>query len=151
MTRPLDPIDRWIVNRLQDGLDLCPRPYDGPAAEAGLTAEELLHRLSRLVSDGVLSRMGPMFNASRMGGELTLCALQVPEDRFEDVAAKVNSFPEVAHNYARDHRFNMWFVLATEDDAAAAGVIARIECLTGLRVLNLPKLEEYFVGMRVDA
>jgi hypothetical protein len=63
----------------------------------------------------------------------------------------VNAFPEVAHNYRRDHALNMWFVLATERAGDIAGVIARIEARTGLEVLNLPKLEEYHLGLRLQA
>jgi DNA-binding Lrp family transcriptional regulator len=77
--------------------------------------------------------------------------MATPLDRFETVAAVVNAFPEVAHNYARDHRLNMWFVLATETEADIGRIIAEIERLTDIKVLNLPKLEEYFIGLKVDA
>ena len=99
----------------------------------------------------MLSRIGPMYNASGFGGGLTLCAMAVPDWRFEEVAAIVNGFPEVAHNYARDHHFNMWFVLATETGDQLRHVVANIECSTRIKVMNLPKLDEYYVGMRVEA
>lgn len=147
----LDALDRTIINRLQDGLPMTPTPYADAAAELGMGEEELLTRLARLKSAGVLSRIGPMFNAGRFGGGLTLCAMAVPPERFEEVASLVNGFAEVAHNYARDHRHNMWFVLATETEADVARVIAAIEGLTDIKVLNLPKLEEYFIGLKVEA
>ena len=151
MTPQLDAIDRRIINRLQDGLQICGEPFAAPAAEIGITVDDLLARLARLRKTGVLSRVGPMFNAARLGGALTLCAMAVPPDAFDKVTAIVNGFPEVAHNYAREHAFNMWFVLATETTERADEVIASIEHLTGVKVLNLPKLEEYFIGMRVEA
>jgi DNA-binding Lrp family transcriptional regulator len=151
MTPQLDAIDRRIINRLQDGLQICDEPFAAPAAEIGITVDELLTRLARLRKTGVLSRVGPMFNAARLGGALTLCAMAVPYDAFDKVTAIVNGFPDVAHNYAREHAFNMWFVLATETTERANTVIADIEHLTGVKVLNLPKLEEYFIGMRVEA
>ena len=151
MTPQLDAIDRRIINRLQDGLQICDEPYAAPAAEIGITVDELLTRLARLKKTGILSRVGPMFNASRLGGALTLCAMAVPADAFDEVVAVVNGFPEVAHNYAREHTLNMWFVLATETVERAGDVIAEIENLTGIKALNLPKLEEYFIGMRVEA
>ena len=147
----LDTLDRTIVNRLQEGLALVPEPYAAVAAELGIAVDDLLARLARLRSAGLLSRVGPMYNAARFGGGLTLCAMAVPEARFEEVTAVVNAFPEVAHNYARDHAYNMWFVLATENEADVARVIGRIEVLTDIKVLNLPKLDEYFIGMKVDA
>ena len=151
MTATLDVTDRDIVNRLQDGLPATLTPYATAADEFGIGEEELLARLARLKADGVLSRLGPMYNAPRFGGGLSLCAMAVPEERFDAVAEIVNGLPEVAHNYAREHRFNMWFVLATEDEADIAPTIARIEALTDIKVLNLPKLEEYFIGLRVSA
>jgi len=65
--------------------------------------------------------------------------------------AKVNAHPEVAHNYERDHRLNMWFVLATETEAAIAAVAAAIEAQTGIPVLRFPKLKEFFIRFRVAA
>jgi DNA-binding Lrp family transcriptional regulator len=147
----LDADDRALVNRLQDGLPLVPEPFAAVAAELGLGEDDVLARLARLKSLGVLSRIGPMYNAARFGGGLSLCAMAAPLDRFETVAAIVNAFPEVAHNYARDHRLNMWFVLATETEADIGRIIAEIERLTDIKVLNLPKLEEYFIGLKVDA
>jgi len=86
-----------------------------------------------------------------MGGALMLAALQVPEQRFDEVADSVNGFPEVAHNYRREHRFNMWFVLASDDPTRIAEVIDSIEKNTGLEVYEMPKIQEYFVGLRLEA
>ena len=74
----------------------------------------------------------------------------MPEAQFEQTAEQVNAFQEVAHNYARDHAFNMWFVLATETPERIDEVVAEIEEVTGYRVYNLPKKEEYFVGLRFE-
>ena len=86
-----------------------------------------------------------------MGGAFTLCALCVPEDDFERVAARVNAHAEVAHNYARDHAFNMWFVLATAAPAGIARVIGAIEAETGLTVYDFPREAEYFIDLRLAA
>ena len=77
--------------------------------------------------------------------------MAVPENRLDAVTAQVNAHPEVAHNYERSHRLNMWFVLATEDKAGIAAVAAAIEEETGLTVLRFPKLREFFIGFRVAA
>jgi hypothetical protein len=89
-----------------------------------------------------------MYHAERLGGALTLAAMQVPVRDFERVTGIVNGFPEVAHNYAREHGFNMWFVLATEAPERIGEVISEIERISGYRVYNLPKLEEFYVGLR---
>jgi len=77
--------------------------------------------------------------------------MEVPEDRFDEVATTVNGFSEVAHNYRRDHRLNMWFVLATDEPARVGEVLREIEAATGLAVLDLPKEREYFLELRLSA
>ena len=112
----------------------------------------LIARLRAMREEGVLSRFGPLFKAEGLGGAVTLAAMAVPEERFEEVAALVNAHPEVAHNYARDHQWlNMWFVLATEDEARVGATIRAIEAETGLPVLNMPREAEYHVGLRLEA
>jgi DNA-binding Lrp family transcriptional regulator len=147
----LDAIDRAIVNRLQDGFPVCERPYAAVAGELGLGEEELLARLGRLLQERVLTRFGPMFHAERMGGGLSLAAMKIPPDDFERVAGIVNAMPEVAHNYARDHALNMWFVLATETPQGQQDAIAAIERNTGYPVFNMPKIREYFVELKLRA
>lgn len=146
----MDAVDRRIVNALQGGFPICERPFRAAAERLGLDEAELIARIDRLLADGTLTRFGPLYHAERLGGALTLAAMAVPEERFGAVAEAVNAHPEVAHNYRRDHAFNMWFVLATERPEDIARVIARIEADTGLPVYNMPKIEEFFVGLRFE-
>ena len=88
-----------------------------------------------------------MFDIERLGGAFTLAALSVPEDRFDAVAELLAAMPEVAHNYRREHAWNMWFVLGCATPQGIADTIARIEAETSLPVLNLPKEETYHVGL----
>ena len=147
----MDECDRHIVNALQGGFPLCERPFKACAEKLGLSEEELIARLERLIESGYLTRFGPMFNAEALGGALSLAAVRVPPERFEAIAARINAHPEVAHNYAREHPFNMWFVLASEDPGRLPALIAEIEQETGLTVIDLPKIEEFFVGFKVEA
>ena len=71
--------------------------------------------------------------------------------RFRPCGGHRQCLPEVAHNYEREHAFNMWFVLATETPERIHEVIAAIERATGYKVYNLPKLEEFYVGLRFEA
>ncbi|MCK9605250.1 MAG: AsnC family transcriptional regulator [Methylomonas sp.] len=147
----MDDIDKLIINLLQKGFPICESPYRQVAGQIGITEDALLSRLQTLLDDGVLSRFGPMYHAEQMGGALTLAALKVPEERFDEVSEIVNSFPEVAHNYARNHTLNMWFVLATERPEQVESVIELIERHTGLMVYNMPKIREYYVGLQLEA
>ncbi len=145
----MDSLDRRIVNALQGGFPIAERPYAEAAAELGLSEDELITRLRGLLDQGALSRFGPLYDAERIGGGLTLAAMAVPEARFEEVAEIVNGFAEVAHNYARSHRLNMWFVVASERPERVGQVLAEIEDATGLEVLDLPKVEEFFLELKL--
>lgn len=146
----MDAVDRRIVNALQGGFPVCERPYAAAAATLDLTEGDLIARLGRLVAEGSLSRFGPMFDAEKLGGAVTLAALSVPPDRFEAVAALVNAHPEVAHNYAREHALNLWFVVAAEHPERVREVLRAINDETGLPVYDMPKIEEYFIGLRFE-
>lgn len=146
----MDAIDRAIINRLQEHFPISDRPYRETAGTLGITEEELILRLRRMLDSRQLSRFGPLFHAERLGGGLSLCAMKIKPADYERVADQVNAFPEVAHNYARDHAFNMWFVLATETLERIDEVLAEIEGKTGYRVYNMPKKEEFFVGLRFE-
>lgn len=147
----MDEVDRRIVNALQGGFPICDEPFAAVAEPLGIDAGELIRRVRALLDAGVLSRFGPLYQVERMGGRFALAALAVPESDFERVAALVNGFDEVAHNYRREHRLNMWFVLATESPAQVEETARRIEAVTGLPVYLFPKEREYFVELKLVA
>lgn len=147
----MDELDRRIINGLQGNFPIAPRPFREAARNLGTDEATLLNRLEALLEQGILTRFGPLYNADRLGGAFTLCAMSVPAADFERVAGLINALPEVAHNYEREHRLNMWFVLATGDPARITQITSRIESQTGCGVLELPKEAEYFVDLRLAA
>jgi DNA-binding Lrp family transcriptional regulator len=147
----MDEVDTALVTCLQRGMPVTERPYLDIAREFGLTEEELLARLANLLDRGVLTRFGPLFQVERMGGTYTLAAMQVPEQEYERVTALVNAHPEVAHNYRREHDFNMWFVVAAESLADVKRVLFEIERDSTHPVFEFPKLREYFVNLDLPA
>ncbi|SOY64778.1 Lrp/AsnC family transcriptional regulator [Cupriavidus taiwanensis] len=148
---PLDPLDRRIVNALQRGLPLVPRPYAEAAAALGISEAVLLERLRALLAVGVLTRFGPLYQVERAGGRFVLCACHAPAARLEAVIAAINAHPEVAHHYARTHHLNLWFVLAVARPEQVAPVLARIAAAAGVEVLPFPKEREFFVNLYLPA
>lgn len=147
----LDAVDRTIINALQGGFPVTERPYAAVAEQLGLDEQELIRRLKRLRAGRTLSRFGPMYDAERMGGAFCLCAMAVPGARLDEVVAQINAHHQVAHNYERVHRLNVWFVLATATGHEIDTVIRAIEDETGLDVYAFPKLREFFIGLKVAA
>jgi len=144
-----DPLAVSFINNTQGGFPLCQTPYAVLADELGTDEPTLLALIERLLAEGWLSRFGPLYDAGKMGGGLTLASISVPEKQFEQVTAIVNAYDEVAHNYRREHKLNMWFVVATESESMVQNVIDDIQQKTGLKVFNCPKQQEFYVGLKL--
>ncbi|MBF0249114.1 MAG: AsnC family transcriptional regulator [Alphaproteobacteria bacterium] len=146
----MDAADRRIINALQGGFPVSERPFRDAAVELGLDEGDLIRRIERLQADGYLSRFGPLYDAENMGGAKTLAALSAPEAEFERVTEQVNAFDAVAHNYQRAHDLNMWFVVCSDTPGGVKETLDAIEAETGLKVYDMPKLEEFFIGLKFE-
>lgn len=142
----IDDLSRRLIARYQHGMPLCAEPYRAMADELGCDESEVLARLEQLQEFGGLSRIGPVFEHSRAGAS-TLVALAVPQARLEQVAARISAFPEVNHNYLREHHYNLWFVLTGPDRPHLNRLLAEIEADTGLVPLDLPMLHAYRIDL----
>ena len=146
----MDTLDREIINQFQGDFPVVDRPFLALAEQLEFSESEVMTRIRFMLDDGLLTRFRPLYNIDKMGGTFNLCAMQVPENDFDNIAEKVNQFPEVAHNYERDNRLNMWFVIAAESEPELSTIIKRIERATGLKVFNFPKQREYYVNFRLS-
>ncbi len=147
----LSVLARAFINGHQGGFPVAEsRPFAVIAESLGVREAVVLDLVRMLVDEGYLSRFGPIFDASRLGGGQTLAALQVPEQRFAAVAEQVNGLTAVAHNYRREHPLNMWFVVAAPSATAVDEALADIGCVTGLPVYNFPKLREFYLGLWLE-
>jgi DNA-binding Lrp family transcriptional regulator len=138
-----------LLNEFQQGMPLTSAPYADIARQLGVYETTVLETLQRLQTEGVISRVGAVFRPNRIGAS-TLAAIAVPADELEDVATMVNQFAEVNHNYEREHRFNLWFVVVADDEDQLESVLAEIEERCGYPVLDLPLLNEYFIDLGFD-
>jgi DNA-binding Lrp family transcriptional regulator len=142
----LTALEKCLLNEYQRGFPLCPEPYAEIAAQLGVSEADVLRTLESLQRRGFISRVGPVFAPQRAGAS-TLAALAVPEDRLESVAEQVSADAEVNHNYQREHAWNLWFVVTAPDQRRVEQVLADIEALTGLPVLNLPLQRAFYIDL----
>lgn len=147
----LSDFDRLLLNSLQSDFPLSPTPFDDLAKQLGCRPEAVIDGINSLLERGVITRFGPLFNIEQLGGVFSLCALEVPTERFDQVTELVNAYPQVAHNYQREHQWNMWFVLATETAEELEATFEEIVRSSGCPGLNLPKEQEFYVGLRLTA
>jgi DNA-binding Lrp family transcriptional regulator len=146
----VNELGRQFINRYQGNFPLRELPFDVVGAELGLDGSEVITLVRELLDEGLLSRFGPLYDAASMGGSITLAAMSVPRENFEAVAQIVNALPEVAHNYEREHRLNMWFVIATETSELLQQTLDRIEQDANLPVYNFPKLQTFYLGLWLE-
>ncbi|MCP4329657.1 MAG: Lrp/AsnC family transcriptional regulator [Alphaproteobacteria bacterium] len=145
----LDRFGRDLLDGFQRDLPLTPRPFAEIADRLGVAEDDVLDGLRRLTEAGAVSRVGAVVAPHSVGWS-TLAAMAVPAERLEDVAASVSAIPEVNHNYQREHRFNLWFVVTGCDRDHVAAVLDGIEARSGCQVLDLPLLESYHIDLGFD-
>jgi len=138
-----------LLNTYQRNLPLVRRPFLVLADELRVSETEVLAALQKAQEEGQVSRVGPVFAPGRAGAS-TLAALAVPPAELEGVAALVSAYPEVNHNYAREHRYNLWFVVTAVDARHLQEVLAELRSRTGLPMLDLPMLEGFHIDLGFD-
>lgn len=149
---PADALDLRILDALQQDIPLVPRPWEETARRLGITETVLLERLERLRCAGILRGISPVIESRPLGiTAATLVALPVPEERIHGVAGIVSRYPEVSHNFRRDHRYSVWFTLAAKNDDALRAVLDEILVRTGFsgdEILDLPTVRKIKVDVR---
>ncbi len=142
----MDCINKRLLNDFQRGFPLTSRPFRQVADQLGIDEAEVIERLERLRANGTISRVGGVFKPGSVGAS-TLAAMSIPKESVEAVAELVNKIPEVNHNYEREHRFNLWFVLTANSEGDIENAIRTIEKETGFPVMNLPLVEPYHLDL----
>jgi radical SAM protein with 4Fe4S-binding SPASM domain len=140
----LDPLDEKLLAAIQADFPLVERPFEALAAALGAGAEDLIARVRRMRSEGVIRRLGAVFDTRRLGYVSTLVAARIPPDRLAEVAAMVSEVPAVTHNYGRRHSYNLWFTLTAESEAEIERILAGLRARAGIGEFHsLPALAMY--------
>jgi DNA-binding Lrp family transcriptional regulator len=142
----LSALERKLLNDFQHDFPLTPAPYADLAKQLGVSEDDVIAALARLKAQGAVSRVGAVVRPNTIGAS-TLAAMQVPPERLDEVAARVSSYPEVNHNYEREHALNLWFVVAAPDAARLEQVLDEIAARSGCEVLAFPLLEDYHIDL----
>ncbi len=142
-------LEQRLLNDFQRNMPLSATPFADIAEQLGVTEDEMLQTIERLQHDGVISRIGPVFRPNRVGVS-TLAAMAIPDDELECVARVISAFPEVNHNYEREHEFNLWFVVTASSEEHLDIVLHEIEQHAEYPLMSLPMLEDYFIDLGFD-
>jgi len=146
--RPFRPeaLEKALLDGFQNGFPLTERPYRAIAAQCGVSEDDVIAAIERMQDVRAISRVGAVVRPNTAGAS-TLAAMAVPEDRLDAVAALVNGYAQVTHNYEREHRLNLWFVVTAADRDTVETVLQDIEQATGIAVNDLTLIEDYHIDL----
>lgn len=145
----MDTLDKELLNIIQTDFPLDPRPYRVLGERLRISEAEALARVRSLSDSGVIRRLGPSFDSRRLGYVSTLAAMRVGPERLEEVAAVVGSYPQVTHNYGREHEYNLWFTLVCPSREEIERIAGEITERTGIEDLHLLPARRMF-KIKVD-
>ena len=142
----LTAMHKQLLNDYQQDFPLSPTPYQDIASSLGVTEEDVLLAFNELANEQFISRIGSIISPNHIAVS-TLVAMAVPNAELQSVADIVSRYPEVNHNYERENRFNLWFVMIAKDDEHLQSVIEAIESESGFNAMQLPLLADYFINL----
>lgn len=141
-----DALSFRLLNDFQRDFPLCSAPFAELAQRLGVAEKQVIARLEDLRREGKISRVGAVFAPKRIGAS-TLAAMAVPPERLPRVAEAVSRFPEVNHNYEREHRYNLWFVVTAGSEGRLQAALGAIEQAAGYPILRLPLEQEFHIDL----
>jgi DNA-binding Lrp family transcriptional regulator len=140
----LDAVDTKLLNLVQNKFPVVPEPYRELGDVLGVSEEEVIERLRNLTESGIIRRLGGVFDSRGLGYTGTLVGMKVPAERVDEVAAVINAYPGITHNYLREHEYNMWFTILADSPERVEKILREVVEKTGNQdILNLP-VEQYF-------
>lgn len=145
----MSALESRLLNEFQRALPLCPAPFAAMGHKLGVDEATVIDTLARLAQAGKVSRVGAVFRPHCVSAS-TLAAMKVPQPRMEEVARIVSACPGVSHNYARMHRWNLWFVAAAADESQLARLLDDLDVRCGCPMLRLPMIESYHIDLGFD-
>ena len=134
-------MDRQLLNVMQNEFPICEKPFLEIGKKLNIREKEVLARMHKLKSDGIIRRIGGVFDSQHLGYKSSLFAVKVPPGDVESVAEYINQFPGVTHNYQRSHTYNLWFTLSASSTEKFNQIVEIIKIKTGIHdILELPAI-----------
>lgn len=143
----MDSMDTRLLKLIQNNFPVCSRPYQKLGEKLGISEAETIEKIKRLKKEGVIRRLGAVFDSRKLGYHSTLCAMEVSRAKLLEVVEIVNNYPGVTHNYLRNHDYNLWFTLICPNELYMRKTLAEIEEKSGLKVYTLPALRLFKINV----
>jgi DNA-binding Lrp family transcriptional regulator len=133
----IDEFDRAIIRATQAGLPLTHAPYETVGQEVGLTQQEVMARMARMLDDGIIRRIGAVPNhyaLGFLGNGMTVW--DVDDEAAQDLGVIIGNLDFVSHAYLRPrHRphwpYNLFAMAHGRDRSEVASKAEIIRTLLG--------------------
>jgi len=147
----MDDTDRKLLNLIQEDFPLAEAPFAEVAGRLGICEPEVRARVAKLKEEGIIRRLGAVFDLRKLGFVSTLCAARVPEEKMAAFVRTVNARPGVTHNYRREDDYNVWFTLIAPGEEELAAELAGIRRETGIDdILSLRATRTFKINARFE-
>ena len=150
MTDLLTAFQKDLLDALQRGIEICPRPYDQLAPKLNSSESAVLEEIARLKKEGFIRRFRGQINYRALGRVATLATAKVPADKLDCVAGAVSALPGVSHNYLRDHAFNLWFTLQGQSFEQIDRILSELTREHGVNFFSLPAERVFKLDVRFE-
>lgn len=128
----MDEIDKKILNILQKEFPLEEQPFLIVGRRCGISENETIRRVQKMKKEGIIRRIGAVFDGAKLGRVSTLCAARVPEDKIQNFVRIVNANKNVTHNYKRNHEYNIWFTISAANTGELETFLENVKNKTGI-------------------
>ena len=140
----MDQMDRKILDIIQTEIPIVPNAFKVVANRVGTTETDLLSRINRLKSKGIIRRIGGSFDSAGLGYHSVLIAAKVPKKKLPATVKMLNKYTGVTHNYLREHEYNLWFTLTASSETRVYEIIEILKDKTGIKKMTpLPSLQKF--------
>ncbi len=144
----LDEVDKKILSEVQKDIPLVKEPFKEIGKKIGISEEEVIKRLKRMVDSGIIRKFGLRIDSKKVGFASTLVAFKVPWSKIDEIAERLNKYESVTHNYARDHDYNLWITVIEKDEESLKKTLEEIKKEVGYEMIDLPVKRKFKIEVK---
>ena len=139
----LSAIERKILNYIQQGIPLEPRPFKTLAEKVSIGEEGLIDKIKDLKDRGIIRGISAGINHINLGFKSTLVAFKTTPDNLETVVREVVVYPEVTHCFLRDGEYNLWAVFIYRNNRLRQFLTKMSSRLGEKNIISLPTQRQF--------
>lgn len=145
----MSPLDKRILNRLQDDIPFQDRPWKIMAEELNIKEDLLLKRIAVLKKRGIIRRISAVFSPTKVNFVSTLAAIKAKPGMIDSAAKRINLYPEVTHNYRRGGEYDLWFTLVAKNEKRIEYIMRQLKRDKNIEMLSeFPAIKLFKINVR---